>query len=512
MNWLTISGTAVLLSALMLNATAQHDHDGHDGHVDAQALGTVNFGAGCDDDAAKRFNQALALKHHMMYQQARANFRDLSEQAPNCAMAHWGVAATYFQPLWPERPDEQALKQGRNHIAQAQEAGATDAREQALIDAVGAFFDERHTAYSDRLEAWAQGMADAYEAHPADLDIAALYSLSLLALAMAADSDKRDQLHNRAEAILTEVWEVEDQHPGAIHYAIHATDVDGRAENALPMVEAYSGIAPAVPHALHMPSHIYVRLGDWDQVIDWNRRSADAAREHDVNGAVSFHYIHAIDYMVYGHLQRGEVDQAIAAKNEAMSVDRHQSGFVTAYHAAAMPARIAVEQRDWSAARELSNQEPDYLAWEDYHWPAGMTWYARGLGAVHSGDLQLAREAETKLATLRDQARDSGEERHATYIEVDRKILSGWIQHAEGNDDAAVDALRAAAELESTVEKDPVTPGALLPPKEALGDLLLVLDRPDDALAAYEASEKIWPNRYNTRRGMERANTRLTQR
>lgn len=497
----------VFIALLMTTSVAaMQDHDGDHQITDAEALGVVTFQPACDGVSANAFDRGLALKHHMMYEQARDAFRTLAENDPDCAMAHWGVAATWFQPLWPGRPDQDVLNAGRQAIERAREAEPEDAREIALIDALGAFFQgDTRLGYRDRLDAWADGMAAAYADHPDDLDIAALYGLSRLALAMAADGETRDHLHDEAEAVLQQVWQQENAHPGAVHYAIHATDVDGRAGNALPMVESYSAIAPNVPHALHMPSHIYVRLGDWDEVIAWNRRSADVALEHEVNGAVSFHYIHAMDYLVYGYLQRGEFEKAESAYREAMKVERHQPGFAAAYHAAAMPARLAVEQREWNVARDLMIRSPDYLPWAQSYWPEGITWYGRGLGAIHTDDRALAEEAEKRLATLRDLARDEGEDRFATYIEVDRLILAGWIEHAAGNMERAVTLMEEAAELEGTVEKDPVSPGALYPPYEALGDLLLSLARPDEALQAYQASDAIWPARYNTLAGMERA-------
>ncbi|MCP1727580.1 tetratricopeptide (TPR) repeat protein [Natronospira proteinivora] len=499
---LIMSGTAL---ALPLQAGERQVED-------AEALGEVHFQPACREDSAETFDQGLALKHHMMYQQARSTFRDLAEDDPDCAMAHWGEAATWFQPLWPERPDEAALSAGREAIDRAREAGPGSEREAALIEAVAAFFSPEEKSYGERIRAWAEGMEAAYAEHSQDLDVAALYSLSRLALAMGEESEERHRLHDEAEAILADIWAEEKHHPGAIHYAIHATDVDGRAENALEMMEAYSDIAPSVPHALHMPSHIYVRLGEWDEVIEWNRRSADAAREHSVNGGISFHYIHALDYLVYGYMQQGEVDKAQAVKEEAREVERHQPGFVSAFHAAAIPARIAVEQRDWEAAKAITPREPDYLPWDDSYWSEGLSWYARGLGGVHSGELEVAAEAESQLATLRDEAEAAGEERFATYIEVDRKILAAWLEHEQGQAETAVDLMEAAAELEATVEKDPVTPGALYPPNEALGDLLLAMDRPRQALNAYQASEDIWPGRRNTRAGMEEAQEAFARR
>ncbi|WP_111642858.1 tetratricopeptide repeat protein [Marinimicrobium alkaliphilum] len=496
----------LLLFPLAFGAAGSPDQHGHDHPVPSgEALGAVNFQPACAAEAAAEFDRALALKHHMMYQQARSRFRALTEQAPGCAMAHWGVAATYFQPLWPSRPDAEVLAEGRAAIAQARRAGTDVARETALIDAVDAFFQTDASSYRERIVAWAEGMAEAYAQHPKDLDIAALYGLSRLALAMGADGETRHALHDEGEAVLRAVWESERTHPGAIHYSIHATDVDGRAENAIDMVAVYGDIAPRVPHALHMPSHIYVRLGAWDEVIEWNRRSADAAKGHAVNGAVSFHYIHALDYLVYGYLQQNAVEQAQAAWAEAKAVERHQPVFVSAFHVAAMPARIAVEQRDWAAARTLPVREPDYLPWEDSHWPEGLSWYARGLGAVHEGDLTEARRAEQRLESLRDAAVRAGEEQFSTYLEVDRQILSGWIAHADGDPDGAIALMHAAAELEATVEKSPVSPGALYPPYEALGDLLLALERPDEALSAYQSGEAIWPGRRNTQRGMAEA-------
>lgn len=492
---------------------AQHDH-GAGGHVeDGEALGAVHFQPACDAEAASRFDRGLALMHHMMYQQARSLFKEVSRQDPDCAMAHWGVAASYLQPLWPERPDADILQRGREQISRARAVGAGDARELALIDAVGAFFQGDDTlAHRDRIESWAEAMAEAWQEHADDKDIAALYGLSLLSLAMAADTERRDALHDEAEAVLREVWEAENTHPGAIHYSIHATDVDGRARNALDMVEVYADIAPNVPHALHMPSHIYVRLGDWQQVIDWNRRSADAALDHHEAGPVSFHYIHALDYLVYGYLQQGDVDSAAEVAREAAEVDRHQPAFASAFHAATIPARLAVEQRDWAAARDLRVRSPDNLPWDDAHWPEALTWYARGLGAVHTGADDLADDAIARLRELGELAREAGETRFATYIEVDRSILRGWKHYANDEPEAATAEMQAAAELETTVEKDPITPGALYPPNEALGDLLLALGKPAEAVAAYEAAEAIWPGRYNTLKGLATATQQLAGR
>jgi tetratricopeptide (TPR) repeat protein len=502
-----IAAVAVAVSLGMSHAaSAQHAHMHDEAMVhEGQEIGTVDFQVSCDTAVREHFDRALGLMHHMMYEQARSEFEAVREADPECGMAYWGVATTLFQPLWGTRPSDEDLEYGARMIQKADERVAETGRERLLVEATKGFFRDVETApFWTRIHRWADGMAAAYQAEADDDDTAALYALSLLTLAMQ-QSDRRDVLHDEAEKILRAIWEEEPTHPGAIHYSIHATDADGRAENALDMVEVYGTIAPEVPHALHMPSHIYVRLGQWDEVIDWNRRSADAAVDQTAGGGVSHHYIHALDYMMYAHLQKGEDDQAMAVYDEAMEKDRHQASFVAAYHVAAMPARRAVELRQWDEAVALEPRTPDYLPWDASLWPEGISWYARGLGGVHTGELDLAREAEERLAELSQRAEAGGDENFATYLEVDRRILAGWLAWADGDEDEAVRLMRSAAKLERTVEKHPVTPGALLPPNEALGDLLMALDRPAEAHEAYLASDSSWPGRFNTLLGGARA-------
>ncbi|SCZ55358.1 tetratricopeptide repeat protein [Thiohalomonas denitrificans] len=467
------------------------------------AIGEVDFETACDESVQPDFNHALGLMHHMMYQEARERFEAIIEADPACAMAYWGAATTLFQPLWATRPTDEEVQSGWRLIEQAR-TRADSRREALLIEASGAFFREPGTAeFPTRLRRWVEAMKDPYEAYPDDPDIASLYALSRLTLAQRVDDS--DPLFDEAETILRQIHEQHPRHPGAIHYTIHVTDADGRAENALDIVEAYRKIAPEVPHAMHMPSHIYVRLGEWPKVIEWNRESADAALDRPVNGAVSLHYIHAADYLVYAHLQRGNWDRAEAVVEEALAKGPYQRNFITAFHAASMPARLAVERRNWEKAVNLKPRSLDYLPWDESPWAEGQTWYARGLGAVHTGDLELAREAEARLRDLRENARAAGDDDIATYIEIDRLVLDGRIAHAQGDGQEALTLTRSAAELETTVEKHPVSPGALLPPYEALGDLFMELDRPAEALEAYREAEDVWPGRYHTRMGAARA-------
>lgn len=472
---------------------------------DAGGIGDVDFQVSCEPAVQEDFDRAVALLHHMMYQEARSTFQAIADEDPSCGMAFWGAATTMFQPLWPARPSEQDRERAWQALQRAREVGVGTDRERALLRATEAFFqDPSEDVWWPRIRRWADAMEEARMAHPGDADVAALYGLSLLAAGQVADDQRA--LNARAAEVLAEVHERKPLHPGAIHYTIHANDISGRAGESPGIVGSYDGIAPSVPHALHMPSHIYVRLGAWPDVIEWNRKSADAALDFPAGDRLSLHYAHALDYLLYAHLQRGDDGRAGALLEELQARDdRFQEDFATAFHLAVMPARYAVERRAWDRAAVLAPRAPDYLAWDRYRWPEALSWVARGLGAVHTGDLPAAREAEARLEELRQQAAADDEQAFATYIEIDRLILSGWLAQVQGESQVAEARIREAAELEGTVEKHPITPGALLPPYEALGDLLMEQERPMEALEAYEASLEIWPNRYRSLLGAARA-------
>jgi tetratricopeptide (TPR) repeat protein len=481
-------------------AAAQDHH-----HHDADEVGVVDFRVSCDPAVRTDFDRSVALLHHMMYPEARQGFERVAEQDPSCGMAHWGIAMALFQPIWPGRPSAEVRRQGWEAVQRAKELGIGTDREQALVAAVEAFYqDPERDEWWPRIRRWSSALEEAYRAEPDDPETAAFYALSLMAVAQG--SDDLPAYHARAAEVLHQVHRRESLHPGGIHYTIHADDIAGREGESLDVVRMYDRIAPSVPHALHMPSHIFVRLGAWPDVIDWNRRSADAALRFPAGDRLSVHFSHALDYMLYAYLQRGEDARAGAVMEEIRGRDElHQENFVSAFHLAVMPARFAVERRAWDEASALEPRSPDYLAWDRYWWPEALSWFARGLGAVHTGDLERARASEHRMMELRDLARSADEANFATYIEVDRLILSGWLAQAAGDGATAEALMREAAELEGTVQKHVVTPGALLPPNEALGDLFMEQGRPADALAAFERSLEIWPDRYNSLVGAARA-------
>ncbi len=486
-------------------ATAQQTT--HHSHAQkAPAIGSLAFEASCVADAKALFDRALGMLHHMMYVEARDEFETIMAEHPDCAMAYWGAATARFQPLWPTRPSPDDLTRGWELIQQARSAGAVSERESLLMDATQAFFREPDSAaWWTRIQRWAEQLSVAYSRHGDDPDVAALYALSRLALAANAEAVARAALHAEAAEILLSVQRRQPGHPGAVHYTIHANDADGRAHESLEVVRSYSSIAPDVPHALHMPTHVFVRLGEWPEVISWNHRSALAALQYPAGDAISHHYIHAVDYELYALLQRGEDEQARKKLNEALAMGKLQPSFVSAFHLAAMPARYAVERRDWKQAAQIDARQPPDLPWDKAVWAEGISWFARGLGGARSDDLPRAREAESKLASLHDKAVADGEKGFAAYLEVDRLILAGAIAHAEARTAEAIALLERAADLEATVEKHPVTPGAVYPPYEAMGDLLLAVGQPSAALDAYARSEARWPGRYNTRLGAVRA-------
>ena len=494
-------GLEVLLVASVLVAGPVAAQGGHD-HADA--LGAVEFGVSCADAVTGDFDQAVALLHHMQYVEAQAAFEAVAAADPACGMAHWGVAMTRFQPLWPSRPSADDLQRGAEDLARARALGVRTDRERALVAAAEAFYDDPEADWWTRLTRWAEGMAEAHRAHPDDVETAALYALSQLAVAQTAPD--RMVHHAQAARVLRGIYDRAPTHPGAVHYTVHANDVDARAGESLDVVRSYSEIAPGTPHALHMPSHIFVRLGEWPEVIGWNRRSAEAALQFPAGDAVSHHWLHALDYLVYAHLQRGEDAAARAWVDEVASrQDPYQGTFISAFHLAAMPARYAVERRAWAEAAALEPRTPVSVAWDRFWWAEALGWLARGLGAAHTGDVAEAERAEARLAALREAAADAGEAGFAAYIEVDRLVLAAWAAHAAGDHDRAEALAREAVTREAATEKHPVTPGAVYPAQEALGDLLLVHERPREALAAYEGSLTTWPGRFNSVLGAARA-------
>ncbi len=476
-----------------------------------ESLGKVDFGASCDASVLVEFNRAVALLHHMTYPTAMAAFEVVTQQDPECALGYWGAAMTLFQPLWPNRPSPEDLRMGWELIQEARRRVVPDGRESMFVAAGEAFFSpEGETDYWPRIERWATSMTDLFVAYPDDREVRAFFALSHLATASRGDATAH---HQEAAAVLTTILAEEPTHPGAVHYLIHANDFDGQEHGSLHIVRSYVDIAPANAHALHMPTHIFVRLGEWGSVIDWNRRAAASALRQRVGPNQEYvwdEFPHAVEYLVYAELQRADdasVQELIRSLNETPDL---QPSFKTAFHLASTAVRYAIERRDWNQAAGLPVRAPKSLDWDSFPWPEALVWFARGLGATHlAGGASTAEESLTQLARLSDRAATLGEPVFADQISILHLEVGARQAFAVGDRDEALRLLEEAAALEESTPKHPVTPGPIAPARELLGDLYLEVGSPSLALSAYRASDARAPGRFNTILGLARASAAL---
>lgn len=482
------------------HAAGQH-HGGH-------PLGTVDFPSSCSPEAQVELTRAVALLHHMTYPQAREAFTQVATIDPKCAMAYWGYAVTLFQPLWPTRPGPEALQKGWDAVQKAKALQPPTERERLFIAAAEAFFLEPEGKdYWLRIRRWEQAMEKAYAALPKDTEVAAFYALAHLAI---SPSNKISREHaDRSAEILLRIYEQHPDHPGAMHYLVHANDVPGREKESLEITRKYESVAPRNPHALHMPTHIYTRLGEWDGVVRGNLKSAEAALEYpagEKGELVWDEFPHAIEYLVYSYLQKGADDDAAAQLQRLRSTARLEPSFKTAFHLASTQARYALERRAWDeAAAIVPREQPASLEWDRFAWPESISWFARGLGAAHLGKVEETKAAIVRLEALEAATAKVGEELFARNIKVLRLALSGWLARVEGNDKSSLALLREAAELETSTPKHAVTPGPTLPAYELLGDMLMEQEQPAEALAAYKRSMELYPKRFNSLLGAARA-------
>jgi tetratricopeptide (TPR) repeat protein len=490
----------VLLGGTAVRVRAQAGH-----HADS-TLGKVEFPVSCSVPAQMEFNRAVALLHHMTYPRARESFEQVAKLDPRCAMAHWGIAMTLFQPLWPTRPGPAELRRGREEIQRAKALAPRSERERLLVNAGAAFFDPDSLDYWQRVGRWEQAMQRALTALPQDPEVMAFFALAHLATT-PADRVTRDHA-DRAASLLLRVYERNPEHPGAMHYLVHANDVPGREQESLAIIDAYGAAAPRNPHALHMPTHIYTRLGKWDGVVRGNLDAAEAALAHPAGDRGQFvwdEFPHAIEYVVFAYLQMGKDDSALAQLKRLTSTPRLEPSFKTAFHLASTQARYALERRAWSEAMALAAREPSALDWDRFKWPEAVTWFARGLGAAHEGRMEAAESAKARLEELEAAAGRSGEQLFARNIRVLCLEVSAWLAHARRDTQASVSLMREAADLEVSTPKHAVTPAPTLPAHELLGDLLLEQGRARAALAAYKGSLELYPRRFNSLLGAARA-------
>ncbi len=469
--------------------------------VPPTALGQVDFPTSCSEDAQELLDRGLVLLHHMMYPQAEDTFELAVEAEEECAMAHWGLAMAQFHPLWPGDPSPTRLLTGREAVERGLQLERSD-REHGLLEALAMFYDGTGVPFQVRLERWEMAMAELNEAFPRDPEVASFYALSHLAV--NPGDEFRQQ---RAAAVLRPVHDESPSHPGAIHYSIHAHDSDERAEEGQEWVDAYAGIMPEAPHALHTASRPSLRLGDWDGVIDWNRRAADAALAEPGAPLVSHHHPHALDHLIYAYLQTGQDEAAREVLDGLQALEGFQPTFLSAHALAAIPARWHLERRDWEGAAELEPRWPSDFPWDDFPAAEAITHMVRGLGAARVGEMEEARSALERLEELERRERDAENPYWADRIRIQRESVGAWIQLADGEPDEAIRRMAAAAELEEELARPPLVLGALPPAHELLGDLVRSAEVEAEwgrGLLAYEASLLIWPRRWHSLLGAAR--------
>lgn len=465
--------------------------------TDQSRLGKVEFPTSCNEESQPMLEQGLALLHHMTYVKARSTFEAVIEKEPDCAMAYWGVAMSIVHPLWSDPPNEENFAKGLTMIEKAKVKGTKTKRELAYIKAIDNYYSQgRKEKETDNLVAFEQGWAKVHDAFPSDPEATAFYALSLLGTASPADKSYGNQRKagETAATVLTKI----PTHPGGHHYIIHAYDYPELAEKALEVARSYGEIAPSIPHALHMPTHIFTRLGLWDESITMNIRSAEAAKQHPAGNKVSLHYLHALDYLTYSYLQKAQDKKALAVVEETLALsDPLQPHAASAYTLAAVPARYVLERQQWAEAANLEPRKPDSYPWDKFPAMEAVTHFAIALGAAQTGDKQKAEKAIAKLVELKTQT-----EKSSTYwakqVEIQRLSALAWLQFNQGEHNQALLTMQSAADLEATTEKHPVTPGEILPARELLGDMLLEMEKYQQATVQYEAALNRSKNRFNS--------------
>src|SRR5437762_14055854 len=479
---------------------------------DLRAAGTVDFKVSCAPEARSEFIRGVALLHSFFYEEARRVFTEVAAKDPNCAMAQWGIAMTWWHPIWtPPTPDE--MKAGKVAAEKAMAMKAGSDLERGFITALNAYYNTADGPTTgevgqschgpvgprERVVAYEKAMHTLSERYPDDVETQTFYALAVLAVGYANPTDTTLSNQLKAAAILEKLWTKNPNHPGIAHYLIHSYDYPALAERGLAAARSYGSIAPWVPHALHMPSHIFTRLGMWEESIAANRSSADASRAYAAmrhRDATEVEELHALDYMAYSYLQEGQDAKAKDIVDFVATVRKTNPAleFSAAYALAAIPARYALERNAWSEAATLP--VPELPHWSSFPSFEGLIEYSHALGRAHTGDIGGARKAIDRMQQLRDSSTDPRLDYFKRHLDLQIEAASAWVTYGEGKKDEAVNLLRRAADAEDILGKHPVSPGALVPAREQLGDLLLKLDRPQEARQEFEAALKIYPGRF----------------
>ena len=492
--FILVASFSLLLYPQALKAQGPEQHK----HEMGEKLGRVNFTVSCNEAAQQQFNRAVALLHSFWYNEAEKGFTEVTRVDPKCGMGYWGIAMSSYHPVWAP-PVASELQAGSAAVQRADVVSAQTQREKDYIAAIEVFYkDADKLDHRTRALAYEKAMEQLYLRYPEDHEAAIFYSLSLLGTALPTDKTYANQ--KKAGSILNKVLLSEPEHPGVAHYLIHSFDSPPLASLALPAARSYAAIAPSSAHALHMPSHIFTRLGLWQESIQSNIASATAAKNYVAiknPGAAAFDQLHAMDYLAYAYLQTAQDGKVKEIIDELAAINRVDANtFSAAYAFAAIPARYTLERHRWSEAAALRVRPSDF-PWNNFSWAEAMVYFARSLGASRSGDTARAGQDIERLSSIQKSLVAAKDNYWATQVEIQRLAAAAWLAHAEGRNEEGLKLMRAAADLEDSTDKSPVTPGAIVPARELLGDLLLELHQPQPALKEFEASLLVSPNRFN---------------
>ncbi len=462
-------------------------------------FGTVEFSLSCSEKVRADFNLATALLHSFEYPESEKVFAKVIDNDPTCIMAYWGAAMCNFHPLW-EMPSQKDLQKGARIISLARSiVEDKESRESDYLEAIATIYDQwDQLDHLTRVRKFEKASEKIYLKYPKDYEAAIFYALALRAASDPADKTFANQ--KKAGEILNQVFIKEPNHPGVAHYIIHTFDYPELAELGLPAARKYASIAATSAHALHMPSHIFTRLGLWDESVQSNINSITAAQCYAQKMGIKGHWseeLHGLDYLVYAYLQKGDVTKAkeqieyFKTINEVYPLD-----FKDAYSFASIPTRYSLERKNWGEAAQLQ-LSPAHFPWEKFLWERANINFGRLLGAVHSNKLADAKSELVQLQNIHDKLKESKEDYKANLVLIQVKASQGWINLYEGHKAEALTFMIAAADMEDATEKHPVTPGEVIPARELLGDMYLEMGESAKALVAYQTDLKRHPNRFN---------------
>ena len=475
-------------------------------------FGNVSFAISCRYDLRETFNLGLSLIHSFEYAEAEKAFVSILDEDPECLMAYWGTAMSILNHPLSLKQNPESLKRGEALLKVAHTLTPNNDREKDYIDAVSIYFKGWQTLDTQtRKLKYESKMEELYNKYTGDVETAVFYSLAILATADL--NDKTYGKQKKSGEILEKLFEKNPNHPGIAHYIIHNYDSPELAHLALNTARKYAVIAPASAHAQHMPSHIFTRLGLWDESIKSNIDSANSAvcYAESVNPNASWvSEIHALDYLVYAYLQLGDNTKAQLEMDKMKMIKEvfPSNHFATAYALIAVPSRLAVENKNWELATKLELPKTN-LDWDKATWPKAILHFSRALGFTNTGDSSSAQKELEILVSLRDRLNDAENSYESGQVTIQIEAIKGWIEYSKGNSDKAIEYMKLASNLENKTSKAAVTPGEIIPADELLADLYLVLNRPEEALKAYELNLKGHPFRFNGIYGAAKAAQQL---